>query len=336
MIVDLDRHVGVPALSSLFPYMTVGWQKHFDREEWVNATSLASSHVTMSDRFDYNVTDGGGAPVDVDHSLLLPYQGLTINGWADRVAAKAFISALNAYAVEHWASARARLAMLVSPHDPHWSAGEIRRHAQRERIGAVALPLTPEMLGSRTWDPIYEACVETSLPVVIHFSGMEGDYLGAPALSGGTHRRAFARLAVMPHLAESNITSLAFEGAYARFPSLQMLFSGFGFTWLPTLLWRMDREWRTFRHDVPWVKEPPSRSVLQNTWFTTWPLGEAADPENWAGRFSQTLRTRITFGSHAPHASDGYADVEALLGQEWADEIAGNGTAFISDERAGV
>lgn len=335
-VVDLDRHVGVQQFTDLFPYMTLDWQKHFAREEFVNATGLASSHIRVSGSFHYDAPTGDDG-TDVEGSaLLLPYQGLTVNGWADKVAAKALLQALNSYGVDNWTSPDRLLAIVVSPHDPEWSAAEIRRRAAGSGIGAVALPLGLEMLGSRFWDPIYQACVDTGLPVVVHFSGVEGNYLGAPPLSGGVHTTAFSRLALMPHLAESNITSLAFEGAFVRFPDLQIMFSGFGFTWIPSLLWRLDREWRTFRHDVPWVVEPPSEWVRTNTWFTTWPVGEAADIEVWDKGFTAGLRERITFGSHAPHSGDRLDDVTRLIGVEWANRLVANGAAFLGRDVAAV
>jgi predicted TIM-barrel fold metal-dependent hydrolase len=336
MIVDLDRHVGVSQFKDLFPYMTLNWQKHFEREEWVGATNLASSHIQMTEDQLYAVPERYTPSTDNYLSLLLPYQGLTVNGWADKVAGRAFVEALNSYGLENWASDQGRLAVLASPHDPVWSADEIRRRAQEGNAGAVALPLTPEMLGSRFWDPVYQACVDTGLPLVIHFSGVEGNYAGAPALSGGVHRNAFSRMALMPHLAESNITSLAFEGAFARFPRLQILFSGFGFTWLPSLLWRLDREWRTFRHDVPWVKEPPSGWVKANMWFTTWPLGEAADTQTWQASFTEDLFGRIAFGSHAPHGTDSVDEPQRVLGDEWAARLFANGQAYLDSIPVGV
>jgi predicted TIM-barrel fold metal-dependent hydrolase len=328
MIVDCDRHVGVRQLADLLPNMSTGWRRHFEREEWLGATGLMSSHIRLDDHFHYDVP---AEPPSSDGltSLLLPYQALTIAGWADQVAGRAFVAAINQYGLEHWVTPTDRVVLAVSPHDPAWSATEIRRLAATAGIGAVALPLTSTMLGSRQWDPIYQACTDANLPLVVHFSGVEGNYAGAPALSGGVHQSAFARLALMPHVAESNITSLAFEGAFARFPELRILFSGFGFTWLPSLLWRMDREWRTFRHDVPWVTAPPSQWVGTNLWFTTWPLGEAADREHWEGGFTDTLRTRIVFGSHAPHANDDLADADRLLGKDWAKALTANGAGLL-------
>ncbi len=330
MIVDVDRHLTVPRYEHLFEHMPLSWRKHFEREEWLGSVGLAADHVRVSDRFRHDpAPELEGAPPDTLR-LLLPHQGLGVNGWSDHVAAKTFLHALNSHVEQAWASDTDRPVAVMSPHDPAWSAAEIREHAHGGRIGAIGLPLSPTMLGGPFWDPIYEACVEADLPVVVHFSGVEGRYLGAPALAGGAHPSALSRMTLMPHLAESAIASLTFEGALVRHPGLRFLFTGFGFTWLPSLLWRLDREWRTFRHDVPWVAGPPSRRVLESMWFSTWPVAEAADPEAWQGRFTDELWTRIVFGSHAPHDGDGIIDLEATLGTERAGMLADNGLAALS------
>jgi predicted TIM-barrel fold metal-dependent hydrolase len=331
--VDCDQHAGVAHYPELFDHMTLDWRKHFEREEWVGSINLGSSHIRVSERFAHETPPPYQPPAD-GLALVIPHQGLTINGWADRVAAKTFLEALNSYGEAHWASPTSRLAVLVSPHDVPWSAAEVRRRFAAGSAGAVALPLVPEMLGSRTWDPLYEACCETGLPLVIHYSGVEGRYLGAAPLSGGVHASAFARLSLMPHLAESNISSLTFEGALVRFPELQVVFAGFGFTWLPSLLWRIDREWRTFRHDVPWVTAPPSEQVMSNMWFTSYPVEEAKHTAEWEKGFTDRLRERVLFGSHAPFDGDLTADVERVLGERWGEQLRQNGAALF--RRVGV
>jgi predicted TIM-barrel fold metal-dependent hydrolase len=331
MIIDCDRHAAVEKHSELFPYMTESWRRHFERDEWLSAVVLATNHVRVTDSFRHSEPPPFAPGRDPDlASLVVANQGLTVNGWADHVAARIYLEALNSYGREHWSGPTSKLAILVSPYDPAWSAGEIRRRAGSGDFGAVALPLMPEMLGSRVWDPVYDACVETGLPLVVHFSGVEGRYLGAPPLSGGVHLSAFSRLALMPHLAESNISSLTFEGAFARHPQLQVLFSGFGFIWLPSLLWRLDREWRTFRSDVPWVTSPPSEQVASNMWFSTAPVAEAADLQTWEAGVPEGLRSHIVFGSHAPYGSDSPADLRRVLGPDWAERISDNGRALLS------
>ncbi|TQC47815.1 hypothetical protein EEB14_18325 [Rhodococcus sp. WS4] len=331
MIIDTDRHVTVESYEDLFPYMSLSWRKHFERGEWLESVTVAGDHVRVSDRFVHEPPTDTGAESDADSfSLLLPHHGLTVNGWADQVAARVFLEAINSYGAEHWVSPTALPVTVVSPADPTWSAQEIRRRAAANTTGAVSLPLTTTMLGSQVWDPIFEACVETDLPLVVHFSGVEGRYAGAPALAGGVHSNALSRLTLMPHLAESNIASLTYEGALVRFPELRIIFTGFGFTWLPSLLWRLDREWRTFRHDIPWVTEPPSEQVLNNMWFSTWPVGEAADTDEWESAFTERLRDRVVYGSHSPHEGDTPADLETHLGAKWTNRIVGSGAAALA------
>ena len=330
MIIDCDVHAEVREHADLLPYMSLAWRKHFERDEWLRATNLVSSHVRMSDAFGHAqapaylpVTDPGRT------DLVLPPQGLAVNGWADHPASTVYLQALNSYADEHWASPSSRLAIGVSPHDRAWSAAEIRRRAGSPATGAVAMALVPEMLGSSGWDPVYDACVETGLPLVIHYSGVEGLYLGAAPLSGGVHRSALARLTLMPHLAESNVASLVLGGAFARFPGLRVLLAGFGFSWLPPMLWRLDREWRTFRADVPWVTAPPSEQVAQSFWFTSHPLGEAAGRER-AAVLPPGLRSRIVFGSHFPYGADSAGQIDDRLGPGWAEQMMSNGAELFS------
>jgi len=326
MIVDCDRHAAVARYSDLFPYMSLSWQKHFERDEFVGSVNDAANHIRVSERFVHEPPLAAAAsPAEDETWLTIPHQGLTINGWADQVAATAFLEALNSYAAEHFApTPSAKVAAVVSPHDPRWSAEEIRRRAETTSVGAVALPLGGGLLGSTSFDPIFEACADVGLPVVIHFSGLEGRYVGAPPLAGGVHYSAFSREVLMPQLAESNITSMCFEGAFEKHPGLRVLFGGFGFTWLTALSWRLDREWRTFRHDVPWVKRPPSTYVLEQVWVTSWPVREAKDPAVWERfGFSDDLKQRVVFGSHDPFNGDSPDEVRSVLGPDGERLLAG-------------
>jgi hypothetical protein len=336
MIVDCDRHVGVRRISDIFPYMSHSWRKHFERVEFVGATNEVSNHIWVTERWNAPQVDLDPPVADGNKYLLLPHQPLAVNGWADKVAARVFLAAFNSYGEENWATESNKLAIVVSPHDAAWSAEEIRRRAASGRnVGAIALPLGPALLGSFTLHPIYEAAIEVGLPILIHYSGVEGRYLGAPPLSGSIHGNAFSRLTLMPHLAESNLTSLVFEGIPERYPSLEFVFSGFGFTWLPSLMWRMDREWRSFRHDLPWVKEKPSSYLYDRIWLASFPIAEAVSTGEWERSFtSDAVRTMLVFGSHAPFEGDTVSDIQLALGDHAADLLANGGRALSPKERA--
>jgi predicted TIM-barrel fold metal-dependent hydrolase len=186
------------------------------------------------------------------------------------------------------------------------------------------------LLGAGFYDPIYEACQEAGLPVVVHFSGLEGFYRGAQPLAGGLHWSAFSRHVLLPQLAESNLASMSFEGTFEKFPGLRVLVSGFGFTWLPPLLWRLDREWRTFRHDVPWVKRPPSAYLKEQVWVTSWPLSEGgADVWERFG-FADEVRDRVVYGSHDPFDGDSSSAVRVLLGESRGEALLASGATLLS------
>lgn len=329
MLTDFCRLAAVPRFETLFPLMPEGWGRHFDRYEWTGAVDLASNHIRVSDRFGHVPLNAFDPAAVEAPSIVVPYQGLIVNGWADTIAAGVFVAALNDYALQHWASPSCRIALLVNPHDPAGSAHRIREHAADPRVAAIAVPLMSTMLGNVAWDPIHQEVEAAGLPLIVHFSGVEGSYAGAPPLAGAPHTNALSRHILMPQLAESNLASLIFEGTFYRFPKLQILFAGFGFKWLPSILRRMDQEWRNFRSDMPWVKDRPSEKVLTNVWASTYPVGEATDPEAWIGEFSERLLTRILFASNAPIDPDDGEDVVATLGDDWRDRLASNAAAFL-------
>ena len=61
----------------------------------------------------------------------------------------------------------------------------------------------------------------------------------------------------MGHIFEAQLTSLIAEGAFERFPELRVVLLESGFGWLPPLLWRLDKEWKGLRREIPWVKHAP-------------------------------------------------------------------------------
>ena len=115
MIIDCDRHVGVHQFSDIFPHMSLSWQKHFERIEFVGVTAEASNHIWVSERWNAPIVNLSPPAPDGNEYLLVPHQPLAVNGWADKVASKIFLSAFNSYGEEHWPWADCRV-MNKGPH----------------------------------------------------------------------------------------------------------------------------------------------------------------------------------------------------------------------------
>ena len=59
---------------------------------------------------------------------------------------------------------------------------------------------------------------------------------------------------------------------FQQFPSLKLVCARSGITWLPTLLWRANKEWRGVRAEVPWIDRPPADIIREHVRFTINPL----------------------------------------------------------------
>jgi predicted TIM-barrel fold metal-dependent hydrolase len=125
---------------------------------------------------------------------------------------------------------RYKLAMVVAAHDPVASAAEIRRLGPLPGGVAVFLPLLNIMMGNRHYYPFYEAAEELGLPILIHSTGTEGGFPTSVAFAGGTPSTYIERHTDFPQIGMCAITSLVFEGVFARFPRLMVLAAEFGFT----------------------------------------------------------------------------------------------------------
>jgi len=72
--------------------------------------------------------------------------------------------------------------------------------------------------------------------------------------------------------------SLIVEGVFDRFPTLRVALVESGFGWLPPFLWRLDKEWKGLRREIPWTKRLPSEYVRAHVRVTLQPIDGPPDP----------------------------------------------------------
>src|SRR3546814_10202861 len=75
--------------------------------------------------------------------------------------------------------------MVVPSQMPELAAQEIDRVADRKGIAAIFMPLLNIPMGNRHYHPIYEAAQRHDLPTLLHVTGTENVYHGAPVVAGG-------------------------------------------------------------------------------------------------------------------------------------------------------
>jgi predicted TIM-barrel fold metal-dependent hydrolase len=319
-VVDLDVHTHVEGTHSvLLPYMSSGWQQRFaDRAKRPlpvgglrakgpvprenPAAAPGEGRTPGSDpRF---VIDQHLEPNDISVALLLSLQAGTLDGLLDAGEAAVLAAALNDYHLEHWVGYddRFRLAGVVPPQDPHLAAAEVRRLAEQDGVAAIWLPLIDRLLGAPHYDPILAAVAESGLPLIIHPNTSIGHVWGTPLFAGGIPESQPVRYSLISTIAIANISSLIWEGVFERYPSLQVVFAEFGWTWFPNLLWKMDAGRKVGRRTMPWMKKTPREYVLEHIRLTTGPSDFVPNAE-WENRTVASIHGEqiLLYGSDYPH-----------------------------------
>jgi predicted TIM-barrel fold metal-dependent hydrolase len=78
-----------------------------------------------------------------------------------------------------------------------------------------------------------------------------------------------------------------------------------GCTWLPSLMWRFDKEWKGLRREVPWVRRPPSDYIREHVRLTLQPFDAPPQP-NHLLRLVDRLGSEemLLYSSDYPHWHD--------------------------------
>jgi predicted TIM-barrel fold metal-dependent hydrolase len=117
---------------------------------------------------------------------------------------------------------------------------------------------------------------------------------------------------------QEQVVSLITEGVFDQFPRLHVALLECGFTWLPSLLMRFERDWKSLWREVPWMKREPTHYVYENMRASTEPAQLPSDP-GLARRILDLVRPGdfLMYASDFPHDhGPGAATLLAALTEE--------------------
>lgn len=309
-LIDVEQHVLIQTLDELLPYVPRAWQEKLTISEFQLPPTGPHPGVEverhrMSAGIDPAETAAALGP-EVVASLLSAPQPLVSSGWLGHEMAAIFHRAVNDYVIDRWlpADPRFHFAASVSVHDMDMAVEEVERVAENPRVAAVITSLIAVNMGHKHYHRLYEVCQDRQLPLIVHPGGFEGSVVGPAALGGVGPRTPEETFALMPQVAMTNVSSLVFDGIFSRFPRLTVVFAGFGYGWVPPVLWRADSEWRGLRVEVPWLVEPPSEVAGRNIRFV---VDGACDLDKaGAWELAQMLPEQsLLYGSDHPYVTAG-------------------------------
>jgi predicted TIM-barrel fold metal-dependent hydrolase len=225
----------------------------------------------------------------------------------------ALAGAINDWQLSEWLEPEPRLrASLVVPvQHPDLAAREIDRLGGHPGFVQILLPARAAApYGNRRYHPLYEAALRHDLAIGIHFGGAPGN----PPTPAGWPSSYLEEYAGMAHVFQSQLMSLVCEGVFDRFPALRVALIESGVTWLPSTLWRLDKEWKGLRREVPWVRRLPSEYVRDHVRLTTAPFDAPPGPRHLLQLIEQLgSDDLLLFASDYPHQHDDAPDEHPWL-----------------------
>lgn len=305
--IDTDVHCAPASFDALRPYLSAYWI------DYVEGANLAIS-PTQGGAYPAAVAtppdDVGALRKEVldDADLELAVLSCTT---AFDVSRNPYFEAEMARAINNWVrdewldvEPRLRGSIVVPTLDPRAAAEEIERLGTDRRFAQVLLPVRGHDVryGNKHFAPIFEAATAHDLVVTLHAWGRVGS---SPTTTGFTATYVEDYLA-NAHVAQGQLVGMISEGLFERLPSLRVCVAECGFSWLPALLWRFDKEWKGVWREVPWVKERPTEYVRRHVRFTSQPAQLPHDPAEAAAAVEVIgAKNLVMYASDHPHDHGG-------------------------------
>jgi uncharacterized protein len=329
-LVDCDVHPHLRGgLDDLEAYLTIPWQRRLgigeeggrSKRGYGDKVSIPRNLVYVNPagvlRRDAIPPDGSAPSSDpafvsahlldahqISRAILIGGEVLGLGAMPDPDVAAVIASAYNEWLGEIWLEAdeRYRAALVVAPQDPTQAANEIRRVGDRKGFVAVLLPLTNILMGERHYYPIYEAAAELALPVTVHPNSAEGIFTTGPSMAGSSPTYYVEWHTGLSQVFHANLTSLVCHGVFERYSGMKVVVTEGGIAWLPDVLWRLDKNVKGLRDEVPWIRRLPSDYIFDHVRFTSQPFVEPRRREHLHALCDIVCADRtLMFSSDYPH-----------------------------------
>jgi predicted TIM-barrel fold metal-dependent hydrolase len=185
---------------------------------------------------------------------------------------------------------------VISRHDPKDALTELQRIAA-QGWGAIVTrpnPIAGRTLGHTDWEPLWEACTEADVAVILH----EGSFARVETAGADRFTTSFAHH-VCSHPIEHMMAfaSLLEAGVFERHPTLKVGFLEAGASWLPYWLNRLDNEYARFAGELRGrVSMKPSEYFKRQCWISIEP-----DEPCLLQLLKDPGADRLVFGTDYPH-----------------------------------
>jgi predicted TIM-barrel fold metal-dependent hydrolase len=315
-IADCDIHPRPRSeRKEIHPFLEARWRRHVETFGVRRRSGLGGSEYPKSQpgamRRDAFPPEGGepGSSLPFMRAQLLDANNVHLGvltplrsgqGAQNMDLAAALCGAVNDWQIAFWTSQEPRLkgSVVIPYEDAPAAVREIERRAGDANFVQVFMQTrTAEPTGQKRYWPIFEAACAANLPIGIHAFG-NGGY---PISGSGWPSYYIEEMTGHAQNTQSVLTSLVTEGVFERFPKLRVALIEGGFSWLPSLAWRLDKCWRRLKEETPELKRLPSEYIREHVWLTTQPVDEPEPGEHLRDVIDWIGWDRVMFATDYPH-----------------------------------
>src|SRR5262245_54752689 len=237
---------------------------------------------------------------EIERTVLYPTAGLTCGLIRHVDWAIALARAYNNWLFARYLSVSERLhGMALLPlQDPSAAAQELQRAVgELGMLGGVLTPIgLRKPLGDGDFDPVYRTAAELGCALAVHAGPAQG--LGLDILD----RFAQVHTLSHPYAQMIQVTSVVMNGVLDRFPTVRIGFMEAGASWVPFLMYRMNRSYKGRQHAeyIGPVTRPPA------TYVTGGQLYFSAEPteDSLAHVIDVIGSETVLFSSDYPHEAN--------------------------------
>lgn len=192
---------------------------------------------------------------------------------------------------------------------PDRAVEELDRMGDEKQVVGVILHAGGQWtgLGDEQFDRIWAAAEDNDLSVAFNGS-FSGYMLQMPDIFRGMRKKTEINALQHPWAMMWTMASLIGRATPAKFPDLNFVFLDAGISWVPYMIARLNREYSTWRSQVPLLDDMPEEYIREQFYFGTQPLHEFEDPSHLEPFIDLVGIDRLLFSTNHPYSD--IADVE--------------------------
>lgn len=281
---------------------TVGGSVPYD----INPEPVADTIYGFNEDINPYSPEGIKAYMDFTHTdyiMLHGHQSLFFGDVPEQTFSAELYSAYNQYLIDHWLDEDEGFTagVRVNADAPRRAAEEIDRFADHDSMIAVHLEATTvELLGSRKYEPIYEAASRNGLPILFHPGGPTRAW--KQDFGGPLPTTTLTWVSNISQIFMSHVANIIFQGIPEKYPDLTFVPLEHGLAWIPWLRGQMDRNYELRKDDLPWLEKRPSEYHTEHFFHGTQPIEDPAGADDMRKIFDQIdAKEMLLYTSDFPH-----------------------------------